>query len=95
VPDDVPVAPEVRADPHDAVFAGPDGLALLPAVISCAAELLRPGGWLAVEHHDTHGPAVLDLLVRDERWADAADHHDLAGRPRYATARRSADVFNG
>ena len=88
VPDDVPIAPEVRADPPDAVFAGSDGLALLPAVISRAAELLRPGGWLAVEHHDTHGPAVLDLLTRDDCWADAADHRDLADRPRYATARR-------
>lgn len=88
VPDGVPVDPEVRADPPDAVFAGADGLAILPAVVHRAAEVLRPGGWLAVEHHDTHGPAVRDLLDRDGRWTGVADHCDLAGRPRYATARR-------
>lgn len=88
VPHGVAVQPEVRADPPEAVFAGPDGLALLPAVIDRAAQLLRPGGWLAVEHHDTHGDAVLDLLARDGRWLDASDHADLSGRPRYATARR-------
>lgn len=88
VPDGVAVDPEVRADPPEAVFAGADGLALLPAVLERAAQLLRPGGWFAVEHHDTHGAAVVELLARDGRWADANDHRDLAGRPRYATARR-------
>ena len=50
-----PVAPEVRADPPEAVFAGPDGLGLVPAVLARAAALLRPGGRLAVEHDETHG----------------------------------------
>jgi release factor glutamine methyltransferase len=70
------------------VFAGPDGLAVLPAVAERAAELLRPGGWFAVEHHDTQGSAVAELLRRDGRWADVARHADLSGRPRYITARR-------
>lgn len=88
VPGGVAVAPEVRADPPDAVFAGPDGLSVLPAVIACAGQLLRPGGMLAVEHDDTHGTAVPALLARDGRWADVADHLDLADRPRFATAVR-------
>jgi release factor glutamine methyltransferase len=88
VPSSVPVGPEVRRDPARAVFAGADGLAVLPAVIARAAELLRPGGRLAVEHDDTHGEAVPDLLVADGRWGEITDHRDLAGRPRYASAVR-------
>jgi release factor glutamine methyltransferase len=88
VPDGVAVDPEVRADPPAAVFAGSDGLALLPAVIARAAELLRPGGMFAVEHGDSHGSAVPDMLAADGRWQDIGDHRDLAGRPRYVTAVR-------
>ncbi len=94
----VPVAtrvqPEVAADPADAVFAGADGLAVLPAVIARAAELLRGGGRLAVEHDETHASAMLDLMRADGRWDDIEDHADLSGRDRFATARRvgSADT---
>ncbi len=88
VPTGTAVEPEVRADPDDAVFAGPDGLAVIPAVIARAATLLKDGGVLAVEHDETHAEAVLGLL-RD-RWRDVADHRDLTGRPRYATAVRAA-----
>ena len=89
VPLDAAVGPEVRHDPRAAVFAGADGLALIPAVIARAAELLRPGGVLALEHDDTHGSAVPDLLRADGRWREVAGHADLAGRPRYATAVRA------
>src|SRR5581483_6098783 len=52
------VSPEVAVDPSDAVFAGPDGLAVLPSVAARAAELLRPGGMFAIEHDDEQGSAV-------------------------------------
>jgi release factor glutamine methyltransferase len=80
----------VRADPADAVFAGPDGLALMPAVLARAAELLRPGGVLAVEHDDSHAQALPDLLLADGRWRDVRDRLDLAGRPRFTVATRAA-----
>lgn len=83
------VAPEVRYDPPDALFAGPDGLAVLPAVIGAARRLLRPGGVLALEHGDRQGPVVTGWLSADEGWRQVADHRDLAGRSRYATAERS------
>lgn len=88
VPAGTLVAPEVRADPAEAVFAGPDGLAVIPAVIARAAALLRPGGVFAIEHDESHAEAV-PALLRDG-WRDAVDHRDLAGRPRYATAVRAA-----
>ncbi len=82
------VDPEVRADPADAVFAGAEGLDLMPSVGSRAATLLRPGGLLALEHDDTQGESVPALLAADGRWRDIADHRDLAGRPRYTVAFR-------
>lgn len=88
VPEETPVPPEVRADPAEAVFAGPDGLAVIPLVIARAATLLRPGGTLVVEHDDSHREAVPALLRADGRWRDVASHDDLAGRARYATAVR-------
>ena len=89
VPLGTDVEPEVRADPAQAVFAGADGLALMPAVIARAAALLRPGGALAVEHDATHGESVPHLLRSADAWRDVADHRDLAGTPRYATAVRA------
>jgi release factor glutamine methyltransferase len=80
---------EVRADPAAAVFGGADGLVLLPAVISRAAEWLRPGGLFAMEHEASQGEVAPELLRMDGRWQAIADHLDLAGRPRYVTAVRS------
>lgn len=90
VPDGVPVPPEVADhDPPEAVFAGPDGLAVIRPVLARGAALLRPGGRIGIEHDQTHGEVVPDLM---RRWfTDVVDHRDLAGRPRFATGRRMAD----
>jgi release factor glutamine methyltransferase len=88
VPAGAQVAAEVRHDPPESIFAGPDGLAVITAVIRTAVRLLRPGGVLAVEHDETHEQAARQLLTTDGRWLDVADHRDLTGRPRYLTARR-------
>jgi release factor glutamine methyltransferase len=89
VPTSVAVAEEVRRDPAGAVFAGQDGLAVIRHVLSRAAELLRPGGLLAIEHDDTHGVAVPELLAAAGAWHEITDHPDLAGRPRFTTAVRA------
>jgi release factor glutamine methyltransferase len=84
------VDPEVRHDPVDALFAGPDGLAVLPAVVSTASRLLRPRGVLAAEHGDRQGPAMTALLSGAAGWREVVDHRDLAGRARYVTAERTS-----
>jgi len=84
------VDPEVCHDPADALFAGPDGLALLPAVVSTARRLLRSGGVSAVEHGDQQGTAITALLSGDDGWRQVVDHRDLADRPRYVTAQRTS-----
>lgn len=89
VPGGTDVAPEVLFDPGIAVFAGEDGLALMPHVVGRAGELLRSGGVLALEHDDTQGDAVPRLLHDDGRFTEITDHHDLTGRPRYTVAARA------
>jgi release factor glutamine methyltransferase len=89
VPDGTPLPPEVTGwDPPTAVYGGPDGLEIIRAVVSASAALLRYGGALAIEHDDTHGETVPALLRRRRVLTDVEEHLDLAGRPRFATARR-------
>lgn len=91
VPEGTPVPPEVADwDPPGAVFGGPDGLSVIRGVIASAARLLRIGGWVAIEHDDTHEEAVPALLRQHGGYDEVQDHRDLAGRPRFATARRSS-----
>ncbi len=88
VPSGTAVGAEVRHDPAEAVFAGVDGLSLIPTVIERAATLLRGGGVLAVEHDETHALSVPALLREHGGWEAIADHLDLTGRARYASAVR-------
>ncbi len=89
IPDGAAVEPEVAEhDPPAALWGGPDGLDLVRHVERTAARLLRSGGAVAVEHADLQGRSAPALFHRPE-WTDVADHPDLAGRPRFSTARRS------
>lgn len=82
------VAVEARDhDPHLALFSGADGLDAIRVLAVRAADLLRPGGVLGVEHADVQGDQVPAVLVATGRWGDVRDHRDLAGRPRFTTAR--------
>jgi release factor glutamine methyltransferase len=78
---------ELAHDPAEALFAGADGLALMPAVAGLAARLLRPGGFLGIEHDETHARAVSRLLAGAE-WVSVAGRPDLTGRPRFTIAVR-------
>ncbi|MGC5021648.1 peptide chain release factor N(5)-glutamine methyltransferase [Micromonospora sp. DT47] len=92
VPRSVVVPPEVAGhDPDEAVFGGADGLDVIRPVLARAAQLLRPGGVLGVEHDDTHATAVPALLAADGRYEAVEEHRDLAGRPRFVTASRRGD----
>lgn len=85
--DGAPLDPEVaRHDPPAALWSGADGLGTIRLVQRRASVLLRPGGHLVVEHADQQ-TAPVTALLRAAGWADVADHRDLAGRDRFATAR--------
>ncbi len=82
------VAAEARDhDPHLALFSGQDGLDAIRVLERRAAVLLRPGGVVGAEHADVQGESAPGVFAASGRWADVADHLDLAGRPRYLTAR--------
>ena len=90
VPVGTPLPPEVALhDPPAAVFAGHDGLAVIPDVVRTGTRLLCEGGRIAIEHDDSHAVAVPALLAARRVLTDVADHVDLTGRPRFATARRT------
>lgn len=89
VPDGSTVAPEVADhDPEAALWGGPDGLDVVRRLLVRAATLLRPGGWLGIEHADVQGESLPALVNRVPEFEAVTDHRDLAGRPRYTTARR-------
>lgn len=82
------VAPEARDhDPHLALFSGDDGLEAIRRLERRAADLLGPVGVVGVEHADVQGESAPSVFAGTGRWADVKDHPDLAGRPRFLTAR--------
>lgn len=86
----VPRDPEVaRFDPELALYSGPDGLTHCRLVERTAARLVRPGGWVVVEHGDLQGASVPAIFEATGAWAEVADHLDLAGRDRFVSARRA------
>jgi release factor glutamine methyltransferase len=82
------VAVEARDhDPHLALFSGADGLDAIRVLETRAALLLRAGGVVGAEHADAQGEAAPAVFAATGRWTDVRDHRDLAGRPRFVTAR--------
>jgi release factor glutamine methyltransferase len=82
------VAAEARDhDPHLALFSGSDGLVALRVLEARAARLLKPGGVVGAEHADVQGRSAPEVFSGSGRWSEVRDHDDLAGRPRYLTAR--------
>lgn len=89
VPDGSAVEAEVaQHDPPHAVFGGPDGMAVIPAVVRLAGRWLRPGGLFAVEHDDTTSPQTVEMIGSTGFFEEIKSRQDLAGRPRFVTARR-------
>jgi release factor glutamine methyltransferase len=87
----VPNDPEVRDhDPEIALYGGSsDGLRIPLEVAARAAVLLRPGGFLVMEHADVQGDSLPAALGATGDWQDIQDHTDLNGRPRAVTAVRA------
>ncbi|WP_435742186.1 peptide chain release factor N(5)-glutamine methyltransferase [Nocardioides sp. SYSU DS0663] len=82
------VAVEARDhDPHLALFSGADGLDAMRVLERRAALLLRPGGVVAAEHAEVQAESAPAVFAATGRWTEVRDHRDLAGRPRFVTAR--------
>jgi release factor glutamine methyltransferase len=77
----------VAWEPHEALFAGPDGLDDLRTIIAGASTWLGPDGWLVLEIGAGQGAAV-SALLGDAGLFDAEIRRDIAGHERIAVARR-------
>lgn len=72
-------------DPELALYGGEDGMDVMHKVSATAKRLLMPGGALIVEHADSQGTQVCELLLADG-WREVVSHQDLTGRDRAVTA---------
>lgn len=97
VPRSHELSPEVLADPDAALYGGgDDGLDVPRELIARSFALLRPGGILVMEHGDDQGAAMRqaarDVVTESgPAFTDITTGHDLSGRDRYLTARRTRD----
>lgn len=73
-------------EPAMALFSGADGMKAPRLFIAASARLLKPGGFLAIEHHESQGDEIAAVLNID--FEDILLHQDLTGRPRFTTAVR-------
>jgi release factor glutamine methyltransferase len=57
-------------------------------VADTGARLLRPAGFVCVEHADVQGESAVEVFVRHGAFRGVRDHSDLNARPRFVTAVR-------
>jgi release factor glutamine methyltransferase len=82
--------PEVAVwEPSGALFGGPDGLAVLRAIVAGAALFLHGGGLLALEVGVTQAGQVVAAVEEAGGYDDVRVRRDLAGRQRVVMARRT------
>jgi len=87
IPDGQVLPADVRDhEPAIALFGGADGMKAPRLFIAASARLLKPGGFLAIEHHEAQGDEIAAVLSLD--FQDILLHQDLTGRPRFTTAVR-------
>lgn len=81
--------PAVRAwEPRLALESGEDGLTATRELLRAGLDVVRPGGWIALEV-DCHRAAAVARLAAGFGWVDPAVHQDLFDRARFVLARRS------
>ncbi len=87
VPDSQPLPKDVATfEPAIALFGGSNGLEIPKRFIAAAARLLKVGGLLAIEHTETQGESIANLLSTN--FTQISLHLDLTGRPRWTSAIR-------
>jgi release factor glutamine methyltransferase len=81
---------EVREfEPIDALFAGPDGLAVLRRAVAEAPQHLNPGGTLLLEVGYDQAEAVLELVRATDAFKAIHAHPDYQGHLRVVTAQNA------
>lgn len=75
-------------EPHDALFADEDGMAVIRRLAEEAAGVLTPGGLLAMEIDARRAERAVQLVQAQGDFTDVETRLDLTGRPRFVVARR-------
>jgi release factor glutamine methyltransferase len=75
-------------EPAVALVSGEDGMEATTRLLDEGREVLRPGGWLALEV-DCSRAAMAAKRACSFGWSDVSVQTDLLGRERYLLARRS------
>lgn len=78
---------DIRYEPLSALAAGADGLGAIRRIVAAARGVLRPGGWLCVEHGYNQACTVRELFRRAQ-FIDVASAVDLGGTERITIGRR-------
>jgi release factor glutamine methyltransferase len=73
-------------EPAIALFGGPDGMEIPRRFINAAARILKSGGFLAIEHHESQPSAIAAAMAHT--FDHITTHEDLVGRPRFTTGIR-------
>lgn len=93
----IPRDPEARDhDPAMSLFSGVDGLDVAREVVLVAADLLKPGGFIGIEHADVQGESMPNLFhLMPNAWSEVTDNLDYNQLPRFTTAIRSINPSGG
>ena len=75
-------------EPAVALFSGADGLTATARLVREAADVLEPGGLLALEVDVRRASLAAELVSREKRFHGIRVELDLTGRERFVLARR-------
>jgi release factor glutamine methyltransferase len=75
-------------EPEVALVSGSDGMDVTRRLLTEGRDVVRPGGWIALEVDRARARATGQLAAA-LAWSDVSVHTDLFGRERYLLARRS------
>lgn len=80
--------PELSYENPQALYSGPEGLDMPRELLRHAWRALKPGGALALELAESNVHTLAEEAQR-AGWEAVQVHRDLAGRPRYLSARKA------
>ena len=86
IPNEQILPHDVLNEPAAALLGGLDGMDVPRLFIQAASRLLKSGGMLAIEHHETQGALIKSALELE--FTNIRLHNDLNDRPRFTTAFR-------
>jgi len=88
--DDLP--DEVRLfEPRGALDGGPDGLAVIGAIVAGCTDRLKPGGWVLIEVGHTQAKAVIKLMADTGALGKLETVRDYGGAERVVIGQKYQD----